>query len=100
LLGRLEEGDAVPLFVFDSGYDLVKVQRALEGSPCQILLRLRAGRRFYGDPGLCDPPEHIGGPRRHGPKMKCSDPSPCPESSAEHRCKDAGYGALHVRAWA
>jgi DDE superfamily endonuclease len=43
LLGRLEEGEAVPLFVFDAGYDPVKVQRALEGSPCQILLRLRAG---------------------------------------------------------
>jgi hypothetical protein len=36
---------------------------------------LRAGRRFYGDPGLCDPPAHIGRPRRHGPKMKCNDPS-------------------------
>ena len=44
LLGRLEEGEAVvPLFVFDAGYDPVKVQRALEGSPCQILVRLRAG---------------------------------------------------------
>jgi hypothetical protein len=75
LLGRLEEGEAVPLFVFDAGYDPVKVQRALEGSPCQILVRLRAGRRFYGDPSLCDPPEHIGRPRRHGPKMKCGDPS-------------------------
>ena len=57
LLGRLEEGEAAPLFVFDAGYDPVKVQRALEGSSCQILVRLRAGRRFYGDPGLCDPPE-------------------------------------------
>jgi hypothetical protein len=64
LLGRLEEGEALPLFVFDAGYDPVKVQRALEGSPCQILVRLRAGRRFYGDPSLCDPPEHIGRPRR------------------------------------
>src|SRR5215204_6727580 len=43
LLGRLEEGEAVPLFVFDAGYDPVKVQRGLEGNPCQILVRLRAG---------------------------------------------------------
>lgn len=63
LLGRLEEG-VVPLFVFDAGYDPVKLQRALEGSPCQILVRLRAGRRFYGDPNLCDPPAHVGRPRR------------------------------------
>jgi hypothetical protein len=91
---------ASPLFVFDAGYDPVKVQQGLEGSPCQILLRLRAGRRFYGDPELCDPPEHIGRPRRHGPKMKCSDPSTWPEPSAEHRCEDDGYGSVRVRAWA
>jgi len=100
LLGRLEEVEAVPLFVFDAGYDPVKVQRGLEGSPCQILVRLRAGRRFYGDPSLSDPPAHVGRPRRHGPKMKCSDPVSWPEPSAEHHCQDAGYGSVRVRAWA
>ena len=98
-----EEGrtDATsPLFVFDAGYDPVKVQQGLEGSPCQILLRLRAGRRFYGDPSLSDPPENIGRPRRHGPKMKCSDPSSWPDPSAEHHCEDAAYGSVRVRAWA
>jgi hypothetical protein len=96
-----EEGTATtPLFVFDAGYDPVKIHQGLEGYPCQILVRLRAGRRFYGDPSLCDPPEHIGRPRRHGPKMKCADPSTWPEPSAEHRCEDAGYGSVRVRAWA
>ena len=99
LLGRLEEG-IVPLFVFDAGYDPVKLQRGLEGSPCQILVRLRAGRRFYGDPNLSDPPAHVGRPRRHGPKMKCADPSTWPEPSAEHACEDASYGSVRVRAWA
>ena len=88
-----------PLFVFDAGYDPVKIQQGLEGCPCQILVRLRAGRRFYGDPSLCDPPENIGRPRRHGPKMKCSDPITWPEPSAEHRCEDAGYGSVRVRAF-
>ncbi len=64
LLGRLGKQGAAPLFVFDAGYDPVKVQRTLEGSPCQILVRLRAGRRFYGDPSLCDPPANPGRPRR------------------------------------
>jgi hypothetical protein len=64
LVGRLEEGEAVPLFVFDAGYDPVKLQQGLEQSPCQILVRLRAGRRFYGDPSLSDPPAHVGRPRR------------------------------------
>src|SRR5215203_1485722 len=91
---------ASPLFVFDAGYDPVKVQQGLESSSCQILLRLRAGRRFYGDPSLCDPPENIGRPRRHGPKMKCNDPLSWPEPSAEHRCEGAAYGSVRVRAWA
>jgi hypothetical protein len=47
LLSRLGgEEVAIPLFVFDAGYDPVKLQQGLERSPCQILLRLRAGRRF------------------------------------------------------
>jgi hypothetical protein len=96
-----EEGSAAtPLFVFDAGYDPVKLQQGLEGCPCQILVRLRAGRRFYGDPSLSDPPAHVGRPRRHGPKMKCNDPSTWPEPSAEYRCEDAAYGSVVVRAWA
>jgi hypothetical protein len=62
LLGRLEEGEAVPLFVFDAGYDPVKLQRELEGSPCQILVRLRAGRRFYGDPASAIRPRTLDAP--------------------------------------
>jgi hypothetical protein len=94
-----EEGVA-PLFVFDAGYDPAKVQQGLEGCPCQILVRLRAGRRFYADPSLAGPPAHTGRPRRHGPKMKCADPSTWPQPSTEHTCEDAGYGAVRVRAWA
>jgi hypothetical protein len=97
---RSSEKVVAPLFVFDAGYDPVKVQRGLEGSRCQILVRLRAGRRRSGDPGLCDPPAHIGRPRRHGPKMKCKDPSSWPESSSEHVCEDDGHGTVRVRAWA
>ncbi len=54
------EGDLAPMFVFDAGYDLVKLQQGLEeSSSCQILVRLRAGWSFYGDPSLSDPPaEH------------------------------------------
>src|SRR5215212_3168395 len=96
---RVVEG-VVPLFVFDAGYDPVKLQQGLAGSRCQILVRLRAGRRFYADQSLAGPPAHIGRPRRHGPKMNCKDPSTWPEPSAEHTCDEAGYGAVRVRAWA
>jgi hypothetical protein len=95
-----KEERAVPLFVFDAGYDPVKVQQRLEEAPCQILVRLRAGRRFYGDPSLAGPPASLGRPRRHGPKMKCNDPGTWSEPSAEHTCEDAGYGSVRVRAWA
>jgi hypothetical protein len=56
LLRRSPMEDGVPLFVFDAGYDPVKLQQGLEGYPCQILVRLRAGRRFYADPSLAGPP--------------------------------------------
>ena len=78
-----QEKRAAPLFVFDAGYDPLKLHQGLEGCPCQILVRLRAGRRFYADPSLAGPPAHTGRPRRHGPKMKCKDPSTWPEPSAE-----------------
>jgi hypothetical protein len=99
LLGGGPVGSGVPLFVFDAGYDPVKLQRVLEDRPCQILVRLRAGRRFFGDPSLAGPPASTGRPRRHGPKMKCSDPSTWPEPSSEHVCEDAGHGRVRVRAF-
>jgi len=105
LLGRsaVEDGAGLaspPLFVFDAGYDPVKLQRGLKGHPCQMLVRLRAGRCFHADPSLSDSPANPGRPRRHGPRMKCSDPSTWPEPSIEYDCQDAGYGSVRVRAWA
>src|SRR5215216_3593061 len=101
LLGRSanSEGGAVPLFVFDAGYDPVKLQQGIEGSACQILVRLRAGRCFYADPSLARRPADPGRPRRHGPKMKCSEPSTWPEPSMEYACEDSGHGAVRARAW-
>src|SRR5215218_4860523 len=98
LLDRLPTEGAVPLFVFDAGYDPVQVQQGLEGCRGQILLRLRAGRCFYADP--VGPPAPTGRHRRHGRKFDCKDPASWPEPSAEHACEDAGYGKVRVRAWA
>jgi hypothetical protein len=83
-----------------AGYDPVKVQQGLEDDRAQILVRLRAGRCFHADPSLSGPPACTGRPRRHGPKMRCADPSTWPEPSAEHVYEDAGYGTVRVRAWA
>ncbi|MCA1698547.1 MAG: transposase [Actinobacteria bacterium] len=100
LLLRSPPEEAIPLFVFDAGYDPVQLQQGLEGSRwCQILVRLRAGRCFYADPS--GPPAPTGRSRRHGRKFECKDPATWPEPSAEYVCEDdAGYGKVHVRAWA
>ena len=56
-------------------------------------------RPFAGRASLLRRPEPrwsarpTGRPRRHGPKMKCADPSTWPEPSAEYTCEDAGYGS-------
>ncbi len=98
--GREKGAAAIPLFVFDAGYDPVKLQQGIEGWPCQILVRLRAGRCFYADPSFGGPPAFTGRPRRHGPKMKCADPNTWPEPSTEYTCEDTGYGTtVRVRAW-
>ncbi len=98
LLGRLPDRDAAaPLFVFDAGYDPVRLQRGLEGCRAEVLVRLRAGRCFYADP---PPPKRTGRPPRHGAKLDTKEPGTWPAPSAEHRSEDAGYGSVRVRAWA
>ena len=96
LLDRLPEGEGVPLFVFDAGYDPVQLQRGLAGRRAAVLARLRAGRCFYADP--VGPPARTGRPRRHGPKLDTKDPQTWPTPTAEHRCEDPAYGPVRVRA--
>jgi hypothetical protein len=103
LLRRLSERDSdgsgsggVPLFIFDAGYDPMRLQQSLEGCQAQILVRLRAGRCFYADPL---PPAWTGRKPRHGPKLDTKDPNTWPRPSAEHRLEDPAYGVVRVRAW-
>jgi len=97
-----------PLFVFDAGYDPVQLAEELANSSMavslSILVRLRSGRCFYGDP--LSPVEcgtgrgTAGGrPRRHGRKFECSNPVTWPTPTLEHQCQDAQYGTVRVRAW-
>jgi hypothetical protein len=99
LMGRLPEPGAVPIFVFDAGYDPVKLQRGLEGCPARILVRLHSNRVFYAEP---EPsfPRPVGRPPRHGSKFDLKDPATWPEPSAEHRCETDVYGSVRVRCWA
>ncbi|HEX5543613.1 MAG TPA: transposase [Micromonospora sp.] len=45
--GRLTDGDAPPLGVFDSGYDLTRLGWLLRDDVVQLLGRIRADRVFY-----------------------------------------------------
>ncbi len=87
-----------PLFVFDAGYDPVRLQLKLEGRCAQILVRLQSGRVFYAEPNTL-PKRPIGRPVRHGRRFDLKDPETWPEPDRELRCATADYGSVWVRAW-
>lgn len=101
LLGRLPERRLDPLFVFDAGYDPVRLQLELDGHPrpTQILVRLHSDRVFYTDPQT---PEKrwVGRPSCHGNRFDLKDSETWTDPDAEHRDQSADYGAVRVRAWA
>ncbi len=90
---------AVPLFVFDAGYDSGQLTQGLAGVRAAILVRLRADRCFYADPPPASPSPKGGRPRRHGAKFARADPATWPAPTAEHRAEDEQYGVVRVRAW-
>lgn len=98
LLGRLPERKFDPLFVFDAGYNPVRLRLELEAHPAQILVRLHSDRVFYFDPET--PVERpVGRPFRHGARFDLKDPETWPEPAAEVRSHTADYGGVRVRAW-
>jgi hypothetical protein len=98
LLGRLPASGAVPLFVFDAGYDSAQLTLDLADAGVAVLVRLRADRCFYADPPP-PPPGKTGRPRRHGAKFNCADPTTWPAPTATLVCQDDQYGTVTVQAW-
>jgi hypothetical protein len=99
LLERLPASEAVPLFVFDAGYDSAQLTLDLAEAPVAVLVRLRADRCFYADPPP-PPPGKTGRPRRHGAKFNCADPTTWPAPTATLVTSDDQYGTVTVAAWA
>jgi hypothetical protein len=98
LLARLPAGEAVPLFVFDGGYDSAQLTLDLAQQRATVLVRLRSDRCFYADPPP-RPPGATGRPRRHGAKFNCADPTTWPTPTTSMVCQDDQYGAVTVQAW-
>ncbi len=99
LLRRLPEAHGeVPLFVFDAGYDPVKLQRGLADQRADVLVRLHSNRTFYAAPEAVEK-RPAGRPRRHGKKFALPDPETWTTPSAERRYESDDYGSVRVRAW-
>jgi hypothetical protein len=99
LVARLPASEAVPLFVFDAGYDSAQLTLDLADARVAVLVRLRADRCFYADPPP-RPPGASGRPRRHGAKFNCADSATWPAATATLTCQDDQYGTVTVAAWA
>lgn len=99
LAGRVSGGQVDPLFVFDTGYDPVKVTQYLEDCRAQLLVRLGCNCSFYFDPGPQPEKRPAGRPRAHGEQFDLKDPATWPEPSHEYHCDDTSYGAVCVRDW-
>jgi hypothetical protein len=98
LLARLPASEAVPLFVFDGGYDSAQLTLDLAEEPVAVLVRLRSDRCFYADPPRRSPGA-TGRPRRHGAKFNCADPTTWPVPTATLATVDDQYGTVTVHAW-
>ena len=99
LCGRLPAGKAVPLFVFDGGYDSAQLTLDLAEERVAVLVRLRSDRCFYADPPPAARSPKGGRPRRHGAKFAFADPTTWPTPSARLVCQDDQYGTVTVQAW-
>jgi hypothetical protein len=99
LLKRLPATRAVPLFVFDAGYDSAQLSLDLAEARVAVLVRLRADRCFYADPPPAARSPKGGRPRRHGTKFNCADPATWPTPTATLATTDDQYGSVTVAAW-
>jgi hypothetical protein len=98
LVGLLPDNAAIPMFVFDAGYDPIAIGDGLADSRAQVLVRIRSDRVFHPDPD--EPaPGTAGRPRRHGSRFALADPTTWPAADAELITHDARYGNIKVQAW-
>src|SRR4051794_6862692 len=96
LTDRLDLGPAVPMFVFDAGYDPIALTVDLADLPVAILARIRCDRVFYAAPTSVR--GRLGRPPRHGARFLCVDPASWPAADQTLQAGDEQYGGVGV-AW-
>lgn len=97
LVGLLPSDAAVPLFVFDAGYDPIALSAGLGETRASVLVRIRSDRVFYTEAEPA-PAGTIGRPRRHGRRFALSQPDTL-EPDARFTTSDPRYGTVTVCAW-
>src|SRR3954470_11277639 len=94
LTDRLDLGPAVPLFVFDAGYDPIALTVHLGDLPLAILARIRCARVFSAAPTPVR--GRLGRPPRHGARFLCVDPASWPAPDQTLQASDEQYGRVRV----
>jgi hypothetical protein len=97
--GRLEAGEAAPMFVCDAGYDPIALTVDLADAAVAVLVRIRGDRVFHTAPAARVPGQ-LGRPRRHGARFCCADPVSWPTPTQTLEVDDAQFGRVQVAAWA
>src|SRR4051794_26677146 len=100
LTGRLALGGAVPIFVFDAGYDPIALTVELADLPVAILARIRCDRVFYAAPAAV--PGAAGAPAPARRSLSLCRPGQLAGSGADpgngRRAVRPGAGGLLERA--
>ena len=98
LLARLGTTDTTPVFVFDAGYDPIALTHELADQSATIVVRIREDRVFHTDP-TPPAPGTRGRPRRHGQRVKLTDPTSWPEPDQRSTSTDPRYGTVTLTTW-
>jgi hypothetical protein len=91
---------AVPLCVFDAGYDPCALSLGLAEVPAAILVRLALRALLLRRPATACSGRQGGRPRRHGAKLDTTNPASWPVPTSSHTEDDGHYGTVTVQAWA
>ncbi len=92
------------IIAMDSGYNASRLAWLLADLPVVLVVRVRSNRAFYRAPPPPPPrPRGLRGAagrgRRHGPPLRCSDPSTWGGQCVATAGESARHGLLEVAAW-